>query len=146
QSPAAVRQVTFGRFAALEPEQYAKIGSDQVGTAVPRLAVDPHRLARGLGRSADDHVKVTEAAHVKAAPPKAAAANKHVKVGFFMKSLHCVVTTTDSGDCDEIRVGGTAVSAEGKVKKIGPFPKITIDDGQTFHYNPDKLWAEFEVA
>ena len=144
-APVQTRQVLFGRYGAVEPDQYAKVGSDQVVKQLAPLAVKAPALTAGLRKIVAAHaasVRSANAQQVNHHEPKKQDhhdANKavvHHKLGLFMNKLHCVVTTDDSGDCDEIRIGGTAVGPDGKTSKVSPFPKISIDDGETFDYRP----------
>jgi hypothetical protein len=120
---AAGRAKAFGRLAAVEPQQYAKAGSDRLSTIVARPVVTAKHLEAAVAaRRIVLHINLDE---IKRQADLAAGA-KYTKLGLFLKEVHCTESTDDESGSDEILLGGSACDPGGTTRRLSTF-KVSDD-------------------
>jgi hypothetical protein len=129
------RATAFGRYAAIEPRQYAKAGSDQLFTLVAPSRIEPKHLAERVAEAKRPRIQISPDAAKHMADLMAG--SKYTKLGLFLKYVSCKEETDEVGS-DEIALGGVFTSADGKTTTKIARVNVSgdFDEGESVVYPP----------
>jgi len=162
QAPMAVRSTHFGRFAAIDPQTAATLGSDQIATRAVKLQVDGAALKTSLLNHPKPEPNGTH--HDKESAKKAADAAKKVEeeidqtTGNALRTMRLYITrikalqdTNDragTGGGDDIAMGGLFVGAKGHTTRVSQFEPSddSFDSGDAVHLGKSRVFAKWDLV
>lgn len=140
--PVAARTAHFGRLAAMDRAQYRRAGSHAVLSSLKPLDADGPALKAEFARSVARLVKP-----IAAPNPDVVAGAAYKTMKLFIRRVRCLDETNDSGDSDEILLGGTATDPQGKTVKIKQFlVDDDFDKGEVVNYGFSRVFHTWNLA
>jgi hypothetical protein len=163
-SPAPIRAMHFGRYAAVEPKEYLTLGSEKVRSQVVPLQVEPTAVRPSLRALGHRLARVDEIApHLLINQKVLAAAGQNIKIKLdpdlvaglafkkmrlFIKSVTCLEETSGVFEgSDEINMGGTVTDPFGNTSQVGEFVVSSdFDEGEVVNFGTSKTFAAWNLA
>ncbi len=159
-----LREKTFGRYAHLGLSAYRRVGAEQAPNLVPALHLDGPKLVNALKQSEQNEARFTQLPPsfftaseeagakgrltLKPLPSNELVAPvKYTKVGLYLSSVHCIDETDELSASDEIAMGGSYTSADGRTTT--PVQEFSVsedfDAGERVHFG-GKLFAQWNLV
>jgi hypothetical protein len=158
-APNALRSVNFGRYAAVDPKEYSRSGSDHVGDHIA-TNLDPAAIKNSLGKVRDGLLGLgpalqQAATHIgdqkKPTPslrldPDWLEGLKFKKMRLFIERVACLEETDEVGS-DEINMGGTAIDPAGHSWVIDEFEvSDDFDQGEKVDLGTGRVFAAWNLV
>lgn len=169
-APAPLRTDNFGRYAALNIQEYATVGSDGLASRVGKLQVQSKAVKEGLARYRR-HLAGPTISHANGSIPlfvnpqagiephpepedpepeevdqDLSAGMAFKKLRLFIRNVHCFEETDEWG-ADHIHLGGTATNPDGSTSLIDEFDvSDDFEEGEDAYYGMNRVFATWDLA
>jgi hypothetical protein len=128
----AMRQLTFGRYAAINTSEYLTVGSTESIKRLANLHVDPDLLRGGIAKFQQFHLVTPSNAPVD---PNVKAGLEYKKLRVFIAAVRCVEETDEVGS-DKINIGAVKATPFGETNVIDQFTVSSdFDEDEVVNYS-----------